>query len=390
MKADFRAPENHNSCVVITDAAELASLETEWNDLWTRAKGSVYQSYALAFHSWNDIARPAGRSLFCIVVREEGKMALVFPLVRYRKGPFWMLRPLGPDTAEVADILYDPASDYRAHAMLAWRMIEKTSNTDIVDMPYVRIGSVLDHLIQQTRKFTREHDLAPFAYLRDEQDWDHYQKQVFSPATRKQLRRKRKRLSELGDFKMVSVDPVAERSYAAELVQWMFLHKQSWGAKVGKQGAWMSSDNYWNFIRNWITDGNNGQTIRLHAILIDETPVAVTIVSYCLSHVDLIIAGFHSNPHYAKHSPGLVLDDLFMKIAFDKRLNVDFGVGGEPYKLMWSKNRTTELASYRIPTSVIGTAATQLWWLKHKAVSHIADQRKRYIEARQPAASAPL
>lgn len=69
------------NCVVITDMGQMVALEAEWNALWRKARGSFHQSYSFALHSWNEIAAPGGRSLFCIVIRERGRLVLVFPLV---------------------------------------------------------------------------------------------------------------------------------------------------------------------------------------------------------------------------------------------------------------------------------------------------------------------
>jgi len=61
-------------------------------------------------------------------------------------------------------------------------------------------------------------------------------------------------------------------------------------------------------------------------------------------------------------------------------LNVDFGVGNELYKLFWSRNVRTDVASYHIPQTLIGNTATQLWRLKRIAMEYMAERRKRQAE----------
>lgn len=368
-----------HSCVVITDIQDMIDLESEWNALWTKAKGSFHQTYSVAYHSWTEICAPAGRSLFCVTVRKGTELVLVFPLVRYRNGPCSMVRPLGPDAAQTTDVLVDPDCDALETVALAWRAIEQKSAVDIIRMPFVKVGTPLDQLINRRRNIGCEMDIAPFADLSDQTDWDAYAK-LIGANSRQQLNRKRKRLSEMGEFAFIEVDPVAEPAYADELMQWMFAEKKIWSERVGKQGPWITSEHYRNFMRRWMTDPDNVQTMRIYAILIDGKPIAMKLASYCAAHMDLIIAGFHSDPKYAKYSPGFVLDEFWMKIVFEKGLNVDFGAGNEAYKLFWSRNRINQLASYHVPRTIVGNTATGLWRLKRETVARLEQRRQKRAE----------
>ncbi len=364
------------TCDIITDSAKMAELEADWNALWLKAKGSFYQSFSLCYHSWKEIAEPAGRSLFCIVIRDKGAMVLVFPMVRYRKGPLLMIRPLGPNAAETTDMLVDPDTDRQAVITRAWRTIERGAKADIIHMPFIKVGSTLDQLVQRRRSFERDAEIAPFADLQDQTDWETYQK-IIGTNARQQLNRKRKRLSELGEFAFVEIDPVANPERTAELLEWMFAQKQIWAERAGKDWNMISSQEYRDFLYRWITDPNNIQQMRIYTIEIDKMPIALKLAAYGVSHLDLIIAAFHPDPQYAKYSPGFVLDEFWMKIVFEKRLNVDFGAGSEPYKLFWSRNVKNDLANYRIPDTIAGATATHLWRLKRRVAAHLAERRKR-------------
>ncbi|MDM9629041.1 GNAT family N-acetyltransferase [Rhizobium sp. S152] len=380
MRLPSRVATTDKSCVIISSVREMVQLEVEWNALWLKAKGSFSQTYSLAFHSWNEVAAPAGRSLFCIVVREGGRLVLVFPLLRYRKGPCWMLRPLGPNAAEGTAILVDPESESQENVRLAWQAVETVSKADIIHMPFVEVGSVLDRSIRRGRNLLTDRDVAPFVDLHEFPDWEKYELAI-GANTRQQLNRKRRRLSEMGDLEFVEVDPVTTPEYARELLECMFSHKKVWAERVGKRGVWITSPEYRRFLYKWISDPRNVQSMRVFAILIDRTPIAVKLASFGVSHIDLNIAGFHSDPRYAKYSPGFVLDEYWMKIAFEKHLNVDFGVGDEPYKLFWSSNARINVASYHIPQTLVGRTVTRLWRLKRIALQHMAELRERPSKA---------
>jgi CelD/BcsL family acetyltransferase involved in cellulose biosynthesis len=77
--------------------------------------------------------------------------------------------------------------------------------------------------------------------------------------------------------------------------------------------------------------------------------------------LDYVIGGYHADAKYAKYSPGLVLDEDWMKVAFDQRLDVDFGAGQEPYKLLWSRGNKHEMANYRIPITFQGATLLAVW-----------------------------
>jgi CelD/BcsL family acetyltransferase involved in cellulose biosynthesis len=103
--------------------------------------------------------------------------------------------------------------------------------------------------------------------------------------------------------------------------------------------------------------------------------------------MELIIAGFHSDPQFAKYSPGIVLDEFWMKIAFERRQDVDFGVGSERYKLFWSRNNKVDVASYHIPQTLVGNITTQLWHLNRRAAPYVARHMRPFVDpAKNPSA----
>ncbi len=132
----------------------------------------------------------------------------------------------------------------------------------------------------------------------------------------------------------------------------MFAQKKIWSERVGKHGPWITSKDYQNFMFKWITDSTNIQRMRIYAILIDKVPIAMKLASYSVSHLDLIIAAFHSDPQYAKYSPGFVLDEFWMKIVFEKRLNVDFGAGNEALQVVLVEKRQKRPRKLSYPANV--------------------------------------
>jgi CelD/BcsL family acetyltransferase involved in cellulose biosynthesis len=337
---------------LITEEAELRKLESEWNDLWISSpKSGFFQSYSLCIHSWNEIAKPSKRSLFCITVRENEKLVLIWPLVVFWKGPFKILAPLGPSAGEPSNILFDYGSDVMKNIRLAWDTAINRSKCDILTLPFVNLNSELNAIISKAN--TGDRDISPYADIQDQTSWIEFCKLV-GTNSHEQLNRKRRRLGEMGKFEFIAINPVEKAEMSAELIDWMMLHKQNWAKRSGKEGPWLFSSNYRNFLLKLITDPQNIQKFILYAIVIDNMPIAVKLVAFGSEHVDLIIAGYHSDSKYAKYSPGLVLDEFWVEKIFEKRLNIEFGVGKEPYKLFWSRGNKHDMISYHIPLSAIG------------------------------------
>src|SRR5471032_601223 len=81
---------------VITSPTEFFALQGEWDDLWSRANGRHHQAFTVCWLSWLRVSEPRGRKLRIILLRENGRLVAVWPLVSYRKFFWTVLRPLSP------------------------------------------------------------------------------------------------------------------------------------------------------------------------------------------------------------------------------------------------------------------------------------------------------
>src|SRR5262249_15822689 len=69
--------------------------------------------------------------------------------------------------------------------------------------------------------------------------------------------------------------------------------------------------------------------------------------------IEYLIPAF--DPAYAKYSPGQLLIEDILKWAFERRLDLDFRLGNQPYKETWA-NSTSEAVSYQFVISLRGAA----------------------------------
>lgn len=323
-------------------------LSGEWNDLWTRANGHYHQSFTVCHHCWEEIAQSCGQELFCVQARNGGRLVLVWPLVRYKKGFFRIIKPLAPSGGEANTILVDPEADALELARKALTVISDKTYCDLLYVPLLRVGSALDRVISMASYISSDPDAAPLARLSLENDWNSYRNSI-SSRNLKQMARSRRRILEMGSAKFFCIDPKDLPDQACRLIDWMLVEKQRWTTRTGKNHTWVGSSEYRNFIVRSVTDPREIQQYRLFAITVNNEPIAVKLIAICSGHLEYVIGAYSSDSQVAKLSPGAVLDEYWMRAIFDLRLDVDFGTGREAYKLLWAKGNGDQLQTYRIP-----------------------------------------
>lgn len=335
-------------CGIIHSLDADSNLSVEWNSLWARADGHYHESYTVCRHCWESIARVEGRELLCVTVWKDGRLVLAWPLVRHAQGPLRIIKPLTPCGGEANSVLVDPGADVSEVVHRAWTAISSTIHGDILNLPLIRVGSPLDQVVPKIAVNRSDRDAAPRARLGLESDWDSYRKAIGARSL-KYMTRYRKRIMEMGNAEFFSIDPTESPDQATRLIDWMLIEKHRWTARAHKSHTWVDSLQYRNFLVRSITDTSEVLKYRIFAIMLNNEPVAVKLIAICSGHLEYVIGAYSSDPQIAKFSPGLILDEDWMRMAFDLGFDVDFGTGQEPYKLAWSKGYAEPLQSYRIP-----------------------------------------
>jgi len=340
-------------CEIIHSFDAYPSLPVEWNNLWTRADGHYHESYTVCRHCWEHIARVEGKELLCATVWRYGGLVLAWPLVRYAQGPLKLIKPLTPAGGEANSILVDPETDVAEVVQCAWTAISSKTHSDILYLPLIRTGSPLDRVIPRIAVSSFDRDAAPLARLSNESDWDSYRKAIGARSL-KYMTRYRRRLQEMGNAQFFSIDPTEGPDKATRLIDWMLVEKRRWVTHAEKNHTWVDSPQYRNFLVRSITDKSEILKYRLFAITLNNEPIAVKLIAISSGHLEYVIGAYSSDPQIAKFSPGLILDEDWMRMAFDLGFDADFGTGQEAYKLFWSKGYAEPLQTFRIPATLKG------------------------------------
>jgi CelD/BcsL family acetyltransferase involved in cellulose biosynthesis len=371
---------------IVSDEDGFRALQREWDDLWSRAHGQYGQAFSVCWLAWLHVAKPRGRQLRCIVRRENGRLAMVWPLVSYRRLLWTYLCPLGPEAGDYTRLLVADGPCAPALIAGAWHAALQRCSADFVKLPYMNEGSGLHAIAARERHvMIAARTVAAVAELRDETetDWDTFCKTLGTMSGKKPGALER-RLSKEGQLVVRLTEPGNAGENAA-LVDWILARKRAWGDRVGKRGEWLDSSHYRDFLVNLLCPANGRAMARLFVVTLDGAPVAATVVGVGKTCVDGLIAGFDAR--YARFGPGSIVVEHVIKWAFDHRLNVDFGVGDERFKSYWSRNNITGAWSMQIASSRWGVLAYRTKKTARALGARAAQSRRLFVG--QPSGGLP-
>jgi CelD/BcsL family acetyltransferase involved in cellulose biosynthesis len=348
---------------VVSDLRAFEALKDEWTDLWSRSNGQYHESYAVSSLSWQHLAKPQGGALRCVVGYSNSRIVMVWPLALYRRGLWTMLKSLGSDSADYSSILLDPNEDPVRWTQQAIRTAMKDCGAAIIRLPYVHTDSKLFRFLSATKSCTyTDPRHASVAHLRRIDDWDSFSASLGTLSGKKPGALER-RLAKKGSLQAVVIAPT-DKSAISELVDWTLEHKRKWAQHASKQGAWLYSQGYRDFLVSLLSEQPDQPAARLYVILLDQKPLATTIVGMGRSSVKGLITGF--NEDFSKYSPGHLVVEHMVKWAYDNSFDFDFGVGTEPFKAYWSRNNASQYASVEIPANTWGRVAVNARKLIHR------------------------
>ncbi len=341
---------------IVTDPTRFRTLKPQWDALWLEWTGDgVFQSFDCCLNAWETIAEPAGHKLFCLVGWQEGRMIAIWPLTTYRKLLWKFTRPLDASGAEFTEVLISDTIDQQRWISTAWQIVSSKSKSHIVVLPYIRSGTPLNAVLSSVQSATIHRDVAPYAHLKDEQDWPSYYNSL-SKSNRINRARKERRLAELGNLHLEVITAGDQR--CPELITWMLAQKRFWAERTGKKGFWLYSERYRDFLTRLLMLSSAMPKPLIMCLTLDGAPIAVAITvigKHCLEELIMAFDAGHE-----KHSPGMLLMEHFVKWALEHKLDVDFGNGGERSKTFWSRNYFINTATYHIALSPWGRLALYL------------------------------
>lgn len=327
---------------MLTTAAQLAALRPEWDALWRESGASATRSSSLVHHSWERWhAGAAGSEPRCVVGREAGRLVLVWPLVAVRRAAWTTVRPLAPGAAEATDVLVagTTAADAGvadARVAGAWAALLDHGRADLVTLPYVRDGSRLARALAaggRGRVLSTEADVVPVVTLATpDAVAEHH-----GATSGHQRRRRRAALRGLEKHGEVSTEAVAgDDPRAAGLLRWAVAQKAAWFAASGRSGEWAYPDGYDEVLARVGADPERAQEWVVFVLAVAGEPAAVAVGAVG-RRLELVLTAFSAE--HARSSPGTHLAEHWVGWAAERGLDVDLGVGAEPWKTALARGR---------------------------------------------------
>ncbi|MDY0885794.1 GNAT family N-acetyltransferase [Dongia soli] len=339
-------------------------LKPYWDDLWQRCENAgAFQSFDICLKIWEAIAAPAGRKLCCVLGWDQGRLIAVWPLVTQRKLLWTYLRPLEAYDAECASALLDDAIDHAQWIATAWAALRHQSGADIAILPHLELTSPMQAILSGHR-FEEEPGVAVHVPLRDESGWESYYASLGKSHRRTHAKSVR-RLAELGHIEAEVVEPGDHRGPA--LIDWLLVQKRIWAERNNKKGPWLYARSFRDFLVSYHADRQAKPACRLMLLTLNGEPLVVQVYFCGQRTLHGMIGGF--DPRYQKQSPGILANEHLLRWAMERHLDCYLGLGAEPNKTFWSRNRVTEVRSYRISLSWRGDAANWLRALKQRKSS---------------------
>jgi CelD/BcsL family acetyltransferase involved in cellulose biosynthesis len=355
---------------VITSPVEFYALRGEWDELWSRANGRHRQAFTVCWLCWLRVAEPHARKLRIILLRENGRLVAVWPLVSYRKSFWTVLRPLSPEAADHTSILVEDGPSAFAFIDQLWRAAHQRCDSDIILLPYLSVNSDLHGLASHHRRVmvARQH-FSAIAKLRSENDWGAYCASLGMLSGKKPGAHQR-RLAKQGEVEIRVLGP-DDADENARMVDWMLAYKREWADRVGKK--WVYSKEYRDFLIDLLNQRQGEVLARLLVVSLDGAALAVNMLGLGKSCIDGVIAGF--DPKHGKFNPGSVAMEASIKWVFEQGFDLDLGIGPEDFKGYWSRENFTALWSMQIANTRWGLLAFAAVHLRQTLSQRMAELR---------------
>ncbi|WP_160110359.1 GNAT family N-acetyltransferase [Caballeronia arvi] len=352
-KPTFHA-NGHIQFDVVEHVAEYLALEEEWGRLWARCDGQSDESFNFCRRCLTNNSSGEKSRLLCVTGRQNGTLILVWPLTISKRGLWRVARPLSGGAVDYTVFLVDTIDGARDITLAALKVIMARSRADILSLPYIREDRPLYALFPRPKSFSLvTGDCAPIVLLKNEPDWESFIKGLRS----KPSKHPKEFLRRLGREGHVALNIYGrdDRLHCEKFVDWIFLHKARWAKRAGKYGHWLDSSDYRNLLVSLLQSSMPSEPYWLLVVTLNERPLAACMVGEGRSIAHLIITAF--DDAYAKLSPGSAMMESLVRWAFDRRIDLDLGVGDEPYKRYWSKDNLVRTVSLTVPLSAWGGAA---------------------------------
>jgi CelD/BcsL family acetyltransferase involved in cellulose biosynthesis len=330
----------------LSESEEISPLAPEWDALCRRLKVSPFLRPGWFSAWWEPFG--SGR-LELLVARRGDQLVGVLPLMRTRAS---LSSPVNWHSPEFAPVAEDEGVE---RALLDHAMSRARGRLDLGFLPDRSVTQRIASVAMQSgqRVVTRTVEQSP--YVEIDGDWEAFEGRLPSKR-RTELRRRKRRLEELGSYEFQCLDG-SER--LAELLEEGFeVEAAGW---VGRDGTPIAAKEatrvFYERVAHWAA--GEGQ-LRLWFLRLDGKAIAF---AFCLADSEsLYVLKIGFDPSHSRFAPGLLLSREMLANAFETGLSTyEFLGADEPYKLIWTEQCRDRGRVQAFPRTATGLAHYLAW-----------------------------
>jgi CelD/BcsL family acetyltransferase involved in cellulose biosynthesis len=262
---------------VIDRLDAFLALREEWDALFERAARphQVFQSHTVLRH-WATHYLDARTRLSIVTLRREGRLVMIWPLVRQRRLGLDTLRFMGLPIAQFGDVMAEQGADEATLMRAGWRGV-RSLRADLFEARKLRADSALAQSGLLVGASCSERILAPFADLACRVGPDG-PSQAYAARERSNHRRRLRRLAERGPLSFDMVPPGEE---AMSLALEAIAMKQVALERHGIIAPAVSDSRFAAFFRDLAGDTSGSSPLRITAIRCNGTAIGIDLSLDC-------------------------------------------------------------------------------------------------------------
>ncbi|MGE0053733.1 MAG: GNAT family N-acetyltransferase [Hyphomicrobium sp.] len=374
--ADIFAPAAPIEFTLITSRNAFDALEDEWNALFARAATSaqVFQTFNWNWHWANHYLSGApggigGINLCVLAGHRNGKLVMVWPLVRERVRGIAQIFWMGEPVSQYGDVLIDDIPDTLPALKNAWNYLRKHAHADVMRLRRVREDARVAPLLRVIGASASNPQTAPYLDLASAENFAAYEQRYTSKA-RRNRRRFMRRLEEQGNVRFARIHGGAEARTMAERAIDM---KTAWLASRGLFSQALADKRVRGFFAD-VAESASHPTGCVVSRLTSNDDIAALDVSFaCKGRLAVHMIVF--NLAYEKAGVGGLLMEHCISDAFDEDIaTFDLLAPGDAYKLEWADS-TIGTNDWSQALSLKGSAYVEIY------LNRLRGQIKSTLEA---------
>lgn len=338
---------------VISSRDGLASIATQWLALWGKCPGAsgLFLSFPWVEVWCRRYLDPKSTVLAIVVGHHRGELSMVWPLAIERHMGIRTACMIGTPVSQYSDILIDAShADHQNWMHEGWDFIKHKLAVDILHLCKVRDDSALAVWLKTLKSEASNPESAPYISLHGAKNFEAVDER-FLNKDRKNRRRQRKRLGELGTvgFRRSSASSEATTSFD-QAMAW----KREWIAAGGHVSAAFASRQFDQFFTSLLGDGAALAGVETFELTLDGKPVAIKIAITCGNYRGMHLTAY--DRAFEKCGPGaLLVEDMIRAGIADGINTLDFLAPAFDYKLDWASG-SVGVADHALPVTGKGKA----------------------------------